>query len=289
MKSVVSFLACVFIVGFSLAATAAEITISGSTTVHPVVSEAAKNFEAANPGVKIVLGAGGSSAGIKGAGGGEVAIGMASREIKDKEMAQYPGLVATRIGIDGICIVVNKAQTVSGISKQQVQDVYTGKITDWGGLGGKPGPIELVGIELVHGTAELFGEFFGLEAVESGQGSSKTITYTGKDGKAGPPAVASNSNKKALAAVMTNPKAIAFASIGTAQGLAEKGSPISLLALDGVPATVAKVADGSYPLKRPLNIVTQGQPAGEAAKFIKYLLSPEGQAIVSGLEYIPVK
>jgi phosphate transport system substrate-binding protein len=289
MKRFSFIFACIAVFGFALSAAAAELTISGSTTVHPVVKIAAEKFEAANPGVKIVLGAGGSGAGVKGAGSGEVMIGMASRGIKDKEKAAYPDIVATRIGLDGIGIVVNKANPVTGISSGQVQDVYTGKIANWSALGGKDAPIDLIGIELVHGTAEMFGKHFKLEAKESGQGSSKTITYTGPGGNAGPAAAAAGSNKKALAAVMTNPNAIAFASIGTAQGLAEKGSPIKLLALDGVQATVAKVADGSYPLKRPLNIVTKGKPSGDAAKFIEYLLSPEGQAIVSEVEYIPVK
>ena len=106
-----------------------KITISGSTSVGPVVEILGEDFEAKNEGVSIEVQQIGSSAGIKNAIDGTSQIGMASRDLKDEEKAA--GLKETQIAIDGIAVITNKNNTVKDLTLEQVKDIYTGKITNW--------------------------------------------------------------------------------------------------------------------------------------------------------------
>ena len=95
-------------------------------------------------------------------------------------------------------------------------------------------------------------------------------------------------NKEALGVVSTQPNAIAYVSVGTAQEVAKKGGRVHLLELDGVAATVENVGNETYPLRRPLHIITKGEPQGIVKEFIDFMLSEEGQKIVQSLEFIRV-
>ena len=105
-----------------------KITISGSTSVGPVVEILGEDFESKNEGVSIEVQQIGSSAGIKNAIDGTSQIGMASRDLKDEEKAA--GLKETQIAIDGIAVITNKNNGVQDLSLEQVKDIYTGKITN---------------------------------------------------------------------------------------------------------------------------------------------------------------
>ena len=96
-------------------------------------------------------------------------------------------------------------------------------------------------------------------------------------------------NREAIAAVMLNPKAIAYVSVGLAEQLAAKTKRLKLLKLDGVQPSSATVAGLTYPLCRPLNLTTKGAPAGAAKKFIDHILGPAGQKIVEEQGYTPLK
>lgn len=272
-------------------AAAGTLTISGSSTVKPIVEAAAGPFKSANPGTQVIIGGGGSSGGVKNAGSGKVDIGMASRAVKDKEKAKYTDLVTVPVGQDGVAIVVNKQNTVEAISREQVLALFTGQTENWSEVGGMSAPVAPVGILLHHGTSSVFMKYVGLEAEEGGEGATKTIRYWKKSGDkaAFAEAKGADGNQPACAAVMTNPGAISFASIGFAQSLADKGAPIKLLKLEGVAPTSANVVSGAYTLSRPLQVMTKNAPTGLAKKFIDYLLSPEGQRIVVDKGYIAVR
>jgi phosphate transport system substrate-binding protein len=91
------------------------------------------------------------------------------------------------------------------------------------------------------------------------------------------------------AAITTKATAIAYVSVGTAQEVAAKGGRVKVLDLGGVAATVANVANETYPLRRPLNIITKGDPNGMVKKFIEFLTGDGGQRIVASLEFIRLK
>ena len=123
-----------------------KVTISGSTSVGPVVEILGEDFESKNEGISIEVQQIGSSAGIKNAIEGTSQIGMASRDLKDEEKAS--GLKETQIAIDGIAVITNKNNEVKDLTLEQVKDIYTGKIIDGKMVGiGKYNFIE--GIEYV--------------------------------------------------------------------------------------------------------------------------------------------
>jgi phosphate transport system substrate-binding protein len=268
-----------------------KITAAGSSTIKPIVQKAAKSFKKAHPDVNFAIGGGGSSHGVKSVASGEVMIGMASRYLKAKEQKKWDDLVPVKIGMDGIAVIVNAKNPVSAITKEQVQDIYTGKISNWKEVGGPDAPIMLISKEEGRSTLDLFLKYFGLEAEEVANNGSHVMVHRQKGAKEYSDVKAKliGPNREALAAIATKPNAIAYVSIGTAQKVASKGARVRLLELDGVVASTDNVANETYPLRRPLNVVTRGEANGMVKEFIQHLNSEEGQKIVESLEFIPVK
>jgi phosphate transport system substrate-binding protein len=266
-----------------------QITITGSSTVLPIVEKAAKEFKKMHPNIEFDINGGGSSHGVKSAGNGDVSIGMASRDLKEKEKTQWQDIVSTKIGLDGIAVIVSSVVPLKNITSQQVSDIYTGKIANWKALGGSDNPIVLISKEEGRSTLDLFLKYFNLEAQEAGEGENAfmvhrekgTETYSDVHAKLIGP------NMQALKEVSTNPCAIAYVSIGTALDAAEKGMHIKLLDLDGVSAKIKTVANGTYPIRRPLNLLTKGPAEGIVKEFVDYLTSESGRQIVFSLEFIP--
>lgn len=242
-----------------------DLTVAGSSTVLPVVEVVAQAFEADHPGAIIDVQGGGSSVGISSARSGLADIGTVSRPLK----AEEADLTATKIATDGIAIIVHADNPLRAMTTAQVVDVYTGAVASWSGLGGVDRPITVVNKEEGRATLELFEQHFGLK------------------GKFVPTAVIIGPNGQAITTVAGDPDAMAYVSIGSAEAAIKAGTSIRALALDGIEATLATVADGTWPITRPLNLVTVGPPAGDAAVFIDYLLAhPE---LVAGQDFVPVR
>ena len=274
----------------SYAISAEKITTAGSSTIRPIVDKAAKAFKKTHPDVSFIIGGGGSSHGVKAAGTNEVNIGQASRDIKAKEMQAYPNIVPFKIGLDGIAIIVNSSNLINAVTKEQIQDIYTGKISNWKEIGGNDAPITLITKEEGRSTLELFLKYFSLEVKEIGSGKDAVMVHKKKGDNAFGTKTARliGPNKEAIAQISTKPNAIAYVSVGTAQEIAHKGARIKLLSLDGIEATIANVGNETYPLRRPLHVVTNGAPQGTVKQFIDFMMSDEGQKIVASLEFIRV-
>ncbi len=285
-------LASVLVLGTMVAGAADDrVTVAGSSTVRPVVEKAAQVFKKTHAGTQFAIGGGGSSHGVKAAASGEVVIGMASRDLKDKEQAEWKTLVPVKIGMDGIAVIVNAKAPITKITKQQVQDIFTGTISNWKELGGEDAEIILISKEEGRSTLDLFLKYFDLEAEEVVQGGKATGMVHRKKGTEEYSIVKARligPNREALAAVSLKKHAIAYVSIGTAQEVARKGGRIKILDLDGVAATVGNVANQSYPLRRPLNVITNGPAQGVAKEFIGFLTGDQGQTIVTDLEFISI-
>jgi phosphate transport system substrate-binding protein len=248
------------------AAEQVSISLAGSTTVQPVAEKLGEAFKAKNPGVQIDVQGGGSSVGVKSAGEGTVDIGMASREIKDSEKDEFPNMVIHTIARDGIAIVVNPGVGVDGLTKDQVRDIFSGATTNWSEVGGPDKAIVVVSREEGSGTRGAFEEMvMGEEAV---------IVDT---------AILQPSNGALKTTVSTTDDAVGFLSFGYLD------DSVKALAIDGVDATVENALNGAYPIVRPLNMLTDGEPAGEVKAFLDFVLSDAGQAIVEEEGYLPVK
>ena len=106
-----------------------KVVVAGSSSVSPVMEKLKEAYTAVNPDAEIEIQTSDSTTGVESAISGICDIGMASRELKDTETSQ--GVKATAIALDGIAVVVNKANTVDDISTDTVKGIYTGDITSW--------------------------------------------------------------------------------------------------------------------------------------------------------------
>jgi ABC-type phosphate transport system substrate-binding protein len=139
-----------------------RITVVGSTTVLPIVTRAAEQFvKKKNGAVSITVNAGGSGVGIQSAGQGRADIGMASREItlRERKRFQNPGLQALSVGRDAVACVVSAEVYSAGVralSKEQIGDIYLGKIKNWQAVGGPDKEIVVIDKERHRGTRHVF-------------------------------------------------------------------------------------------------------------------------------------
>lgn len=248
----------------SVSQDSSKVTISGSTSVGPVVEILGEDFEAKNEGISIEVQQIGSSAGIKNAIEGTSQIGMASRDLKDEEKAS--GLKETQIAIDGIAVITNKNNEVKDLTLEQVKDIYTGKITNWKEVGGKDAPIVVVSREDGSGTRDGFQENVGFESEE--------LT---KD------AQISDGSGNIKSTVEGNENAIGYISFGYVD------DNVNALTIDGVELTTENIKNNTYAIARPFLFVSkEDNISEEGTKFIEYILSDEGQKIVEEKGFISV-
>lgn len=244
-----------------------QLQLAGSTTVQPLAEVLAEAFMGMNPDLIIEVQGGGSSVGVTSAGEGTVDIGMASREIKSSEMETFPDLQVFTIARDGIAIVTNPGTELPSLSVAQVRDIFAGDITNFSEVGGPDAPITVVSREEGSGTRAAFEELV-MEYEEE-----KVISED---------ALLQQSNGQVRTTVSTTPNSIGYISFGF---LDESTAPVPI---DGVEPTVDNVKNGSYPISRPLNMLTDGAPNELAQGFLDFILSGAGQEIVAE-DYISIK
>ena len=243
-----------------------KLVLTGSSTVAPLALEIGKRFEQQNPGVRVDVQSGGSSRGVADARSGLADIGMVSRALKPDES----DLVAHSIAIDGIGIILHRDNPISSLSDAQIKAIYTGQITHWKAVGGHDTRITVVNKAEGRSTLELFLHYFTLKNSEI-----KAHVVIGD-------------NPQGIKTVAGNPAAIAYVSVGAAEYEAAQGTPIKLLPMAGVAATVANMRDGRFPLSRPLNLVTKGVPTGLAKRFIDFASSAAVHDLVEGQFFVPL-
>jgi phosphate transport system substrate-binding protein len=269
-----SALASVLLAAFLVAAgTAAALSVSGSTTVLPLGSLAAEEFNAAQSGIQVSVTGGGSGVGIKNVAAGISDVAMASRHVKDSEKEANPNkeFVEHLVAYDAICIAVSKAVYDAGVTELTLDDlraIYNGEIKNWAQLGGENKDIYVLAREVGSGTRDTFNEMV--------MGSDKAET----------PGVTTNhgSNAEVKTALTRSDKAIGYLGLNYVQD-----GDLGVIALDGVIPTDETVRDGSYPLARELFMVTYGEPSEEASAFLEFVTSDEGQALAHELAFVPIR
>ncbi|MCD4671881.1 MAG: phosphate ABC transporter substrate-binding protein [Anaerolineaceae bacterium] len=247
-------------------AASGSISVAGSTTVQPLAELFSEAFMAANADVTIDVQGGGSSVGVKAAGEDTSDIGMASREIKDSELTEFADLVIFTIARDGIAVVVNADVPVDDLTLEQAQNIFAGEITNWSEVGGPDEAIIAVSRDEGSGTRAAFEEMV--------MGKELLITEN---------AILQPSNGAVRTTVSTTPASIGYLSFGY---LDDTTKPVLI---DGVAPSEENASNGSYPVVRPLNMLTNGEPKGVIKAFLDFILSADGQAIVSEESYLPVR
>ena len=242
-----------------------ELTLTGSSTVAPVMADLAAAYESRHEGWRIDVQSGGSSRGIRDARQGLADAGMISRSLAPDEQA----LTAYTLAYDGIAMIVHADNPINSLDKKTVQLIYRGAVTNWSELGGTDQPIMVINKATGRATLEVFLSHFGLDnqAIEAD--------------------LVAGENQQVIQTVSRNRAAIGYVSIGTAEYEQQDGSAIRLLPLDGVAATTANVQQGDYPLSRPLNVVTKGQPGQALRTFMEFWQTPAAADIIRQHYFVP--
>jgi len=248
-----------------------SITAVGSTALQPLVDAAGKAYTQACPGATINVQGGGSGTGLTQVSGGGADIGDSDVTAESKlPAAQASQLVDHVVAKQGWIMVDNPDVTgVTNLTTAQAKSIWTGQITNWNQVGGPNLPIVLILRPESSGTRATF----------------KKIVLGGANEAAGQ-ALTEDSNGAVTQAVEKTPGSTSV--IGFAYYQQNK-SALAGLSLDGVQATVANMADGSYKLSADGHMYTKGQPSGLAASFLQFMLGTQVQkTIIPSLFYAPV-
>jgi len=250
---------------------AETIVIKGSDTLGaklvPQIAEAFKAKMAAQ-GVDVAfeIAAEGSSTGVASVIDGTAEIGMSSRDPKDKEVANAKSkgvdMKTITVAKDGIAIIVNEANPLESITLEEVELIFSGDVTDWSGITAQTGDISAYTRNTSSGTYAVFQEL----AMNSRDYGSDTQKMAG--------------NEQIAAEVAKNPNGIGYV------GLAYINTPgVKVLPVEG-----AAPDSKNYPLARPLYyLINKGKALSPLANdFIGFSMSPEGQAIVNRVHFLPI-
>ena len=249
------------------------LRVSGSTTVNPVAADAAEVLR--KQGMTITVDAqGGSAGGISQLAQGQVEIAMSSKPIGDEDRAAFPStdFVPTQIGSDAVGVVVRREIYDGGVrslSRDQLKSLFEGRIRSWKEVGGPDVEVFVYDKEPGRGTREVIDKYLYGRA------------------KAPPPPQTSNfaivgGNEEGRAKVLSTPGGVTPLSTSFITGYAK----LAVVAVDGVEPTPAHVVDGSYAMARPLYLVTNRAPTGAAKTFVDYVLSDDGQKLVTKHGYL---
>jgi phosphate transport system substrate-binding protein len=226
---------------------------------------------------------GGSGTGIAALVNGTVDIANASRAMKseEKQQAEANGIkpVEFVVSRDAIAVIVNPENPVRRLTLQQISDIYSGKINNWFEVGGDDRPIVRLSRETNSGTHVYFLE----TVLRLGDKTNPTLFSTDT--------LLLPSSEGIISEVRQNPNAIGYDGLGYVPADL-KSSVIAVARVDGGPyviPSIATVNDSSYPVARDLYMYTAGEPAGAIKDYINWILSPEAQAIVADLGFVPIK
>ncbi|MCM8789777.1 MAG: phosphate ABC transporter substrate-binding protein [Candidatus Omnitrophica bacterium] len=257
------------VIGVAFPCYAEKIVIEGSTTVLPIAQKAAEVYMQKDSSANISVRGGGSGVGIASLIDGTCDIANSSRPIKDAELdkavTRGKSIKAHVIAMDGIAVIVNPANKVNALTKKQIKDIYTGKISNWSQVGGDNQKIVVVSRDTSSGTFEAFGEL-----VLDKQ-------------KVRPDAVMQASNQAVASTVARTPGAIGYV------GLAFLSSSVKGVEVDGTSPSKENVLNNKYQIDRPLFMYTNDVPQGLTKKLIDFIKSPEGQKLVEEEGFVGLK
>ena len=244
------------------------LSIQGSSTVLPIAQKAAEEYMKNNSDVNISVRGGGSGNGVAALIDKAVDIADTSRFITDKEFKQaygndvYP--VPHRIAMDGIAVIINSKNTVDNLTLDQLKKIYTGQVENWKELGGPDAEVVIVSRDSSSGTFEVFGEI----ALDGDR-----VAQT---------ALMQSSNGTVKSTVANTKGAIGYI------GLGYLSDEVKAIKVNGVQPSNQTVANGEFPIARPLFMFTDGWPEGLTSRFINFVLSPAGQKLVKEQGYVPL-
>lgn len=234
-----------------------QVTSSGSSALLPLVKDAAAKFKSKNPEVSLTLNAGGSGTGLKQVAEGSVNIGNSDVPAEKKLPAEKAkGLVDHKVCTMTVATIINKdiADKVKSLTSQQLQDVFTAKVTNWKDVGGPDEPIVLVTRPTTSGTRALFTE---LALAGQEEASNKSLE--------------TDDSGTLIQSVAQTKGAIGYVALP----YLVNNKDVAALAIDGVAPTLENTYNGTYKVWGYEHMYTKGEPTGAVKAFLDYILSDE--------------
>lgn len=240
-----------------------SISMVGSTSMEKFATALSEIFMEKYPNVTVQAEFVGSGAGVEAVNNGSADIGNSSRDLKDEEKAN--GIAENIVAIDGIAVVVDPANAVEDLTKDQLTSIYNGTITNWKDAGGADQPIVVIGRESGSGTRSAFEEI--LDVADACKYSNEL-----------------DSTGAVMAKVASTPGSIGYVSLDVLD------DTVKTLKLDGTEATADNIKAGAYFLSRPFVMATKGE-ISEQNDLVKalfdYIYSDEGTELVKSVGLIP--
>jgi phosphate transport system substrate-binding protein len=255
------------------------VAIDGSSTVFPVTEAVAEEFRAVEPGVRVTVGVSGTGGGFKKFCAGETDISDASRPIKASEQADCTAngieYLELRVGLDGLAVVTSPDTAfLDGLTLEELELIWRpeseGEIVRWSQVraGFPDDAIQLFGPGTDSGTFDFFTE------TVNGEGGASRSDFT-----------ASEDDNVLVVGVAGTDGGLGY--FGYAY-FAENSDQLKVVPIDGVTPSDETVANGSYPLARPLFIYVNTESLAEQApvrEFLRFYLSDEGISLVPEVGY----
>lgn len=244
-----------------------SVTAVGSSALQPLVEKAAQEFMAKNKDVKVQVQGGGSGTGLTQVSQGGADIGNSDIFAEEKlKPEDAKALVDNKVAVVGFATVVNPKVNVTTLTKAQLIDIFTGKITNWKDVGGNDMGIVIINRPASSGTRATFKKY-ALDGKEEAAGKSLTEDSSG-------------TVKQTVAGTDGAVSYLALSYID---------NTVKALKLDGVDATVDNITSGIYPIWSYEHMYTKGEAKGAVKTFLDYMMSSDVQdKLVSELGYIPV-
>ncbi len=246
------------------------IRIKGSDTMFGLTTSLAEEFMKTHNYISIYVEGGGTKEGIDALIKGQTDIAITSRlpsGYETKLLAEYYGSVGMfyLIAKDGIIIYLNKENKVSNLSFGQLQNIFSGTLTNWLEVGGENSIITVVNRPPTSGTHVYFKEHVLIDG-----------NYTDK-------AIIRFTNKNVIKEVENNLTAIGYGGFGFI-----KDEDIKYSNVNNIPPTEENIRNDTYPLTRYLHFFTTRTAKGATKLFIDWVLSPEGQKVIKKLGFVPL-
>lgn len=234
-----------------------SVTVSGSSALLPLAKDAAAKFKVKNPEVSLTLNGGGSGTGLKQVAEGSVNIGNSDVEASKKLPAdKAKGLVDHKVCVLTVAPIVHKdiGATVKSLTKAQLQDVFTAKITNWKDVGGPDQEIILVTRPSTSGTRALFTE----------------LALAGKE-EASNKSLETDDSGTLLQSISQTKGAIGYIALS----YLVNNKDVAAIGIDGVMPTLENTYNGTYPVWGYEHMYTKGEPTGAVKAFLDYVVSDE--------------
>lgn len=251
---------------------AEPLRVVGSTTVLPIVAEAAKQYRQLNPGLTLTVSGGGSGVGVSAVQQGTAEIGMLSRAVTAQEQQRLgAGFKVVAVARDAVAVAISKVVFEGGVTQlsiAQIAAIYRGEIKNWQEVGGPDARILVIDKEPSRGTRHVFAK----------------VVLGDEQARAPGATIISGSNNEEQAAIAASNQAIGMLSnawLNDAVRAVAVGEPGK-----AVLPTLEHVADGSYPIQRELTILLPRNAGKQVEGFVEFLLSDAGQRIVEQVGYL---